>query len=111
MLFPIILDSLLMYGQIKPIIPTLKNIDVKSRFAMTEKTLSKIMTVLIVVGLSIAAFGLGLAIFTDMVSKGTPSDIMLIALLIAGGLVISVPAKIYLTFQLMKRNDEKLRKH
>ncbi len=77
---------------------------------MTEKQLSKIMTFLIVVGLAIAGFGLSLAVFTDRVSKGSPSDIMLIALLIAGGLLISVPAKIYLTFQLMKMNDEKMQK-
>ena len=77
---------------------------------MTEKKLNRIMLILIVVGLSIAAFGLGLVVFTDMVSKGNPSDIMLIALLIAGGLLISVPAKIYLTFNLMKMNDNKLKK-
>lgn len=77
---------------------------------MTEKQLGKIMTILIVLGLSIAGFGLGLVVFTDMVSKGGPNDIMLIALLIAGGLLISIPAKIYLTFQMMKMNDEKLQK-
>lgn len=77
---------------------------------MTEARLSKIMYSLIIIGLSVAGFGLSLAVFTDMVSKGGVNDILLIALLIAGGLLISVPAKIYLTFQLMKFNDEKMRK-
>ena len=65
---------------------------------------------LIVIGLSIIAFGLGLILFTDIVSKGDSSDIMFIALLIAGGLLISIPAKIYLTFNLMKLNNKKLKK-
>jgi len=77
---------------------------------MTEARLSKIMYSLIIIGLSVAGFGLSLAVFTDMVSKGGVNDILLIALLIAGGLLISVPAKIYLTFQLMKLNDEKILK-
>ena len=77
---------------------------------MTEKQLGKLMTVLIVAGLSIAGFGLGLVVFTDKVSKGGADDIMLIALMIAGGLLISIPAKIYLTFQMMRMNDEKLQK-
>jgi len=77
---------------------------------MTEAGLSKIMYSLIIIGLSVAGFGLSLAVFTDMVSKGGVNDILLIALLIAGGLLISVPAKIYLTFQLMKLNDEKILK-
>ena len=75
---------------------------------MTEKQLSRIMYSLIVIGLSVAGFGLSLAVFTDMVSNGGVNDILLIALLIAGGLLISVPAKIYLTFQLMRMNDQKM---
>lgn len=82
--------------------------EIRLRVTMTEKKLGRIMIVLIVLGLSMVALGLSLVVFTDMVSKGTPNDIMLIALLVAGGLLLSVPAKIYLTLQLMKNNDKKL---
>lgn len=74
---------------------------------LTESQLSKIMYGLTFIGLGIAGFGLGLAVFTDMVSNGDVADILLISLLIAGGLLISVPAKLYLTFQLMRLNDKK----
>lgn len=72
---------------------------------MTESQLSKTMYALTFLGFGIAGLGLSLAVFTDMVSKGDVADILLIALLIAGGLLISVPAKLYLTFQLMRLND------
>jgi hypothetical protein len=53
--------------------------------------------------------GLYLAIFTNIsTSKGT-DGIFTIAGFIAGGLFVSVPAKIYLTLQLMKLNDENVR--
>lgn len=75
---------------------------------MNETQLSRIMYSLIIIGLSVAGFGLSLAVFTDRVSEGDVNDILLIALLIAGGLLVSVPAKIYLTFQLMRMNDQKM---
>ena len=68
--------------------------------------LRKLMTFIMILGLSITGLGLGLALFTERVSHGSVDDILLIALLIAGGLLILVPAKIYLTLQFMKVNDE-----
>ena len=60
-------------------------------------------------GVILVLIGLYLAIFTDIsISNGT-DGILTIAGFIAGGLFISVPAKIYLTLQLMKLNDEHLR--
>lgn len=76
---------------------------------MNEKTITRIMYALIIVGLSISAFGVGLVIFTDIVTGHGVKGIALVAGLIAGGLFLSIPAKIYLTLQLMKRNDEKVR--
>ena len=66
------------------------------------------MIILIVIGLSLIATGISLIIFTDIVTTKGTDGILTIAGLIAGGLFISVPAKIYLTLQLMKYNDEKL---
>ncbi len=53
--------------------------------------------------------GLYLAIFTNISTTNGTDGIFTIAGFIAGGLFISVPAKIYLTLQLMKLNDEMLR--
>lgn len=76
---------------------------------MKERKIRYIMTGLIVVGLILISIGIYLIIFTDTaISKGT-NGIFTIAGLIAGGLFISVPAKIYLTLQLMKYNDEMLK--
>ncbi|PID48658.1 MAG: hypothetical protein CR991_10665 [Proteobacteria bacterium] len=77
---------------------------------MTEKQLARIMYALIIVGLGMAAVGVLLVIFTDIVTGYGVKGIGIIAALIAGGLFLSVPAKIYLTLQLMKHNDEQLRR-
>lgn len=62
----------------------------------------------IILGVILVLVGLYLAIFTNTsTSKGT-DGIFTIAGFIAGGLFVSVPAKIYLTLQLMKLNDEHL---
>ncbi len=76
---------------------------------MNEKSLTRLMYTLIIVGLSLAAVGVGLVIFTDIVTGHGVQGIGLVAGLIAGGLFLSIPAKIYLTLQLMKRNDEKVK--
>lgn len=76
---------------------------------MNEKSLTRLMYTLIIVGLSLAAAGVGLVIFTDIVTGHGVQGIGLVAGLIAGGLFLSIPAKIYLTLQLMKRNDEKVK--
>jgi hypothetical protein len=77
---------------------------------MTEQKQRQIMTLFIVVGIVLVAMGVLLAIFTDIVTTRGISGIFIVAGLIAGGLLISVPAKIYLTLQLMKLNDDKLMK-
>lgn len=75
---------------------------------MNEKKLRIIMLSLIAIGLLLVAIGISLIIFTDIVTENGTNGILLIAGLIAGGLFLSVPAKIYLTLQMMKYNDEKL---
>lgn len=76
---------------------------------MTEKQLTYLMYALITVGLGIAAIGVALVIFTDIVTGHGVKGIATVAGLIAGGLFLSIPAKIYLTLQLMKRNDARLK--
>lgn len=76
---------------------------------MNELQLKRLMYGLIIVGLGIAASGVGLVIFTDIVTAYGVQGIAWVAGLIAGGLFLSIPAKIYLTLQLMKHNDEKVK--
>ena len=76
---------------------------------MKEQQITRMMYTLITVGLSISAVVVGLVIFTDIVTGHGIKGIALVAGLIAGGLFLSIPAKIYLTLQLMKHNDEKLK--
>lgn len=76
---------------------------------MNEKRLTRIIYTLIIIGGSLVIAGVSLVVFTDIVAKQGVHGIALIAGLIAGGLFLSIPAKIYLTLQLMKMNDEKLR--
>ena len=76
---------------------------------MKEQQITRIMYALIIVGLSVSAVGVGLVIFTDIVTHQGVQGIAIVAGLIAGGLFLSIPAKIYLTLQLMKYNDEKLK--
>ncbi len=76
---------------------------------MKENTVKNIMIGMIILGIILVLVGLYLAVFTNIsTSKGT-DGIFTIAGFIAGGLFVSVPAKIYLTLQLMKLNDEHLR--
>ena len=76
---------------------------------MNEKQVRHLMVGFILTGLTLIAIGIYLIVFTDTVTTQGTNGILKIAGLIAGGLFISVPAKIYLTLQLMKYNDEKLR--
>jgi len=76
---------------------------------MNEKQVTHIMYALIIIGLGIAAIGVGLVIFTNIVTGYGVKGIAIIAGLIAGGLFLSTPAKIYLTLQLMKHNDAKVK--
>ena len=76
---------------------------------MNEQNIRHLMIGFIVVGIALILTGVYFIVFTDMVTAKGTSGIFTIAGFIAGGLFLSVPAKIYLTLQLMKYNDEKLR--
>lgn len=76
---------------------------------MKEQQVTRLMYGLIIVGLGLALVGVGLVIFTDIVTNQGVRGIAIIAGLIAGGLFLSIPAKIYLTLQLMKRNDARVK--
>ncbi|MCK5726911.1 MAG: hypothetical protein KAH22_08825 [Thiotrichaceae bacterium] len=73
---------------------------------MKEKNISRLIYSIMITGLIMLASGIALATFTNLVSEG---HIMLLALMIAIGLLLAAPSKLYLTFQMMHKNDEKLR--
>jgi hypothetical protein len=75
---------------------------------MNIKTLMRIMYTLIGIGIVMIITGISLILFTDIYIKQGVQGIFLIAGLIAGGLFLSLPAKLYLTLQLMRMNDEAL---
>ncbi len=76
---------------------------------MDEQKIRLLMMALILIGVTLILTGIYFITFTDTaITEGT-TGIFKIAGLIAGGLFLSVPAKIYLTLQLMKYNDEKVR--
>jgi uncharacterized membrane protein len=75
---------------------------------MKEQKLRSLMFLIIAMGLCLVLLGIYLIVFTNTATQGS-SGIFKIAGLIAGGLFISVPAKIYLTLQLMRANDEKVK--
>ncbi len=74
---------------------------------MTEEKLNRIVYSVMIIGLIMVVTGVGLATFTNVASGG---GFMLLALLIAIGLLLLAPSKMYLTFQMMRKNDEKLKK-
>lgn len=67
------------------------------------------MMAFIFIGVVLILTGIYFIVFTDIAIKDGTTGIFKIAGLIAGGLFLSVPAKIYLTLQLMKYNDEKVK--
>jgi len=76
---------------------------------MTENKINFLMYVLITIGLILVIIGLGLIFFTDIYIKNGTGGVFLIAGIIGVGLFLLLPAKIYLTLQLMKNNDKKLK--
>ena len=76
---------------------------------MSEKQITLIMYIVMAVGATLALSGVGLIVFTDIYTSKGVEAVMLISGLIASGLFLLLPAKIYMTLRLMQRNDAKLR--
>jgi len=76
---------------------------------MAENKINLLMYIFIGIGLILVFIGLGLIFFTDIYIKNGSQGVFLIAGIIGAGLFLLLPAKIYLTLQLMKKNDEKLK--
>jgi multisubunit Na+/H+ antiporter MnhG subunit len=73
---------------------------------MNEKLLNRIMLTLMVVGSLFVLFGVGLILFTDIYLTWGVNGVATIAGVIALGLFLLVPSKIYLTLQLMQQKKK-----
>jgi len=76
---------------------------------MKESLVKNCMTGLITLGIVMMLVGFYLALFTDIATTKGSDGILTIAGFIAGGLFLSLPAKIYLTLRHMKLKDDRAR--
>ena len=76
---------------------------------MNEKQITRTIYTVMVIGATLILSGIGLIVFTDIYTAKGVGAVMLIAGLIASGLFLLLPAKIYMTLHLMQRNDEKVK--
>lgn len=71
---------------------------------MKDKHIQLIIKTLMFIGVILVVVGVGLIIFTKLLN-GT-DGVLLISSLIAVGLFIVLPTKLYLVFQSLKKKDE-----
>ena len=81
-----------------------------NEISMLKNKLNFIVYLLMGLGIVLIIIGIGLIILTDIYVKNGVEGVFLIAGIIGAGLLLSLPAKLYLTLQLMKKNDETLYK-
>ena len=71
---------------------------------MQEKHIQLIIKMLMVIGIILVVVGIGLIVFTKM--HNATSGVLIISSLIAVGLFIVLPTKLYLVFQSLKKKDK-----
>lgn len=74
---------------------------------MKENRIQTIMYILMAIGDMLVITGVGLIIFTDIHLDRGVEGVLIVATTIAAGLFLLLPTKIYLTLQLMSKNDKK----
>lgn len=74
---------------------------------MTDQKLIRILKTFIVIGISLILFGHYLLSYTDFTEQHGIMGIMTCSGLIALGFICSLPTKMYLTFVLVKRENQK----
>lgn len=77
---------------------------------MSEERLITLLKTSIVIGLCLLLLGIYLHNFSEYMESLGVTGIIISALCIALGLVFSLPTKMYLTFLLVKRESENLKK-
>lgn len=74
---------------------------------MSDKILIRIMKSFILIGIFLILLGHYLLAYTDFTQQHGVTGIIICAACIALGVVCSLPTKMYLTFVLVKREDDK----
>ena len=74
---------------------------------VTIKQWKLVMNLIMALGLLLVFTGIGLLAFTDMATEDGVSGVRNIALLIGAGLVLLIPAKLFLTLLLMGGSEKR----
>lgn len=78
---------------------------------MSESALIKLLKIVIVIGLCLLLLGHYFISYANLPQSMGVSGMIISAGCIAIGLILSLPTKMYLTFLLVKRENEKRAKH
>ncbi|QYJ86948.1 hypothetical protein K0I73_04210 [Shewanella mesophila] len=73
---------------------------------MTDRKLILLLKTCITVGISLILLGIYLHNYSDAIEAMGVNGIIISALCVAFGMVLSLPTKMYLTFLLVKRESE-----
>lgn len=74
---------------------------------MTNQQLIHLLNISITVGICLILLGVYLHLFSDAIADMGVKGIVISAMCVAFGMVLSLPTKMYLTFILMKREADK----
>ena len=74
---------------------------------MTDDKLIQLLKACIVIGLCLILLGIYLHNFSDTIEEMGVTGIIISAVCVAIGMVLSLPTKMYLTFLLVKRESDK----
>lgn len=77
---------------------------------MTDKKLMLILKTCITIGILLILLGVYLHNFSEMIEAMGVKGIIISAMCIALGMILSLPTKMYLTFILVKRESDKKQK-
>lgn len=78
---------------------------------MTDKKLMLILKICITLGILLILLGVYFHNFSETIDEMGVNGIIISAVCIAIGMILSLPTKMYLTFILVKRESEKKHKH
>ena len=74
---------------------------------MTDKKILLILKICITIGILLILLGIYLHNFSDMIEAMGVNGIIISAMCIALGMILSLPTKMYLTFILVKQESDK----
>lgn len=73
---------------------------------MTDKKLITLLKIIMMVGITLIGIGVYLHNFSETMDEMGATGIVISAVFVAFGMILSLPTKMYLTFVLMKHEEE-----